>query len=168
MSEMDGKLPQKRGEGGGGGESKRRRRKKRILDDLLRCKARLENGRRCEAAALKNQLYCVFHDPGMQRRRRQLMFPIPYEHPDELHRLLAEGVEAVKEKKLGSKEAYALGYLATLLMQNQPRVEEAREKLEQAPFSAELQAAVDRWLVERGELKKKEREERERQEEGRD
>lgn len=52
-------------------------------------------------------------------------------------------------------------------MQNQPRVEEAKERLRRAPFNAELQAAVGRLMVERGELKKKEREERER-EEGRD
>jgi hypothetical protein len=135
----------------------RRKRKKRILDNLIRCKARMPNGRRCEAAAMRYQPYCVFHDPEMQRRRMELMFPIPYEHPDEIQRLLAEGVDAVKEKKLGSKEAYALGYLTTLLMQNQPRVAEARDQLDRAPHRAELQAAVTRWMVERGELKEKER-----------
>ena len=165
MSEIEQERTEKQGEGGGGGERKRRKRKKRTLDDLTRCKARLRNGRRCEAAAMQYQPYCVFHDPEMQRRRQELMFPIPYEHPDEVQRLLAEGVEAVKKKKLGSKEAYALGYLATLLMQNQPRVEKARDRLNRAPFNAELQAAVTRLMVERGRLKKKEREERKREEE---
>lgn len=105
MSEIEPETTEKQGEGGGGTEKKRRKREKRLLDDLSRCRARLKNGRRCEAAAIQYQAYCVFHDPEMQRRRRELMFPVPFEHADEVQRLLADAVEEVKKKKLGSKEA---------------------------------------------------------------
>lgn len=164
MSEIEEKAAEKPGEGGGGGERARRKRKKRMLADLVRCTARMENGRRCEAAAIQYRRHCVFHDPEMQRRRWQLRFPIPYEHPNQIQKLLAEGVEAVKQKKLGSKEAYALGYLATLLMQNRPAVERERDAIESAASTTELQAAVNLWMMERGEWKEKQRKEQEKRE----
>ncbi|MGH9804511.1 MAG: hypothetical protein ACRD4D_05005 [Candidatus Acidiferrales bacterium] len=143
----------------------RRKRKKRVLEDLVRCTAKMPNGRRCEAAAIQHRRHCVFHDPEMRRRRWQLRFPIPYEHPDQIQQLLAEGVEGVKSKKLSSKEAYALGYLATLLMQNRPAVEQEREEMESAAYTTEMQAAVNLMLMQRGEWKEKERQKREREEE---
>ena len=146
----------------------RRKRKKRYLDNLVRCQARMPSGRRCEAAAIQHRQFCVFHDPEMRRRRWKMRFPIPYEHADELHRLLGEAVKDLREKKLKSKEAYALGYLVTLLMQNRPEVEREREAVESAAYTTELQAAVNRWLMERGELRERQRQEAERAEEERD
>jgi len=168
MSEIEQETAEKQGEGGGGSQGKRKKRKSRALPDYCRCKARTEKGKRCEAARMKHSVYCVFHDPKITQRRQELMFPIPYEHPDQLQWLLRDAVEDLKSKKLSGKEAYALGYLVTLLMQNQPRVEQERQRLNNAPFMAEVGAAVDQWFVARAELKRKEREAEEREEEGRD
>jgi predicted NodU family carbamoyl transferase len=90
----------------------------------------------------------VFHDPEMRRRRAGLM-ALPYEHPEQVQRLLAEVVERVKEKKLNPRTGNTLGYLATLLMQNQPRIEKEQERVKDAQYGAELQAAVDEWMEER-------------------
>lgn len=151
-------------QGGGGSAAEKKRRKKRVPQELWRCEMRLKNGRRCEAAKLRNSIYCVFHDRNYQRRQEQLMFPIPYEHPDQVHWLLWEAVQDLKKKKLKSKEAYALGYLVTLLMQNQPKVTEERRRVEKAPYWAEVEAAVKQWFVARAEQRRKQREEREKRE----
>ncbi len=144
--EEGGQTPQ-----GGGAAEKRQRKKraKRTLSDLNRCVGRLPNGRRCEAASLRHSLYCVFHDLEMQRRRL-LLRALPYEHPDEVQRLLAEVVERVKGKKLSPRTGNTLGYLATLLMQNQERVAKEKERVESAQFYAELgavgkEAMTARW-----------------------
>ena len=127
----------------------RHKRQKRELEDGQRCRGRVPNGRRCEAAALKHGIYCVFHDPEMQERRMRLTEPIPYEHPEEVQRLLGEVVEAVKKKKLGPKQGNTVGYLATLLMQNQASVKEAKRAMESAQHNAEVGRAMEGALVER-------------------
>lgn len=148
--------------GGGVGERvKPKTRAKRQLDDLSRCRGRLPTGRRCEAARLRHSRYCVFHDPEMHERRRRLAEPIPYEHPDEVQRLLAEAVEAVKKGKLEAREGNTLGYLATLLAQNQARVEKEKERVNQAQYGAELAATVNEILRERAERREQLREEEE-------
>lgn len=161
IEEMEeGQTPQ----GGGGGEPRGKKRKKRVLADWARCLGRLPGGRRCEAARLHHSLYCVFHDPEMVERRLRLNQAIPYEHPDQVQRLLGEVVEAVRKKRLAPRAGNTLGYLATLLLQNQERVGKEKSRVRGAQESAEMQAAVNEFLVERGERRRLEREAREGQE----
>jgi len=151
-------------QGGGGSQGSGKKRKSRLLVDAVRCQGRLPNGRRCEAARLHRSAYCVFHDPEMVERRVRLTEEIPYEHPDEVQRLLAEAVEAVKKKRLSPRAGNTLGYLATLLAQNQERVGKERSRVNEAQFYAELQAGVDEFMVERAERLRRQREAREGQE----
>lgn len=170
MNELEEKTSAKTGEGGGGGAAAavKKHRKRSLPPEHRRCSGRLPNGRRCEAASLRHSRYCVFHDPVMHKRRLLLAVPVPYEHPDELQRLLAEAVEEVKKGKLEWKAANAIGYLATLLMQNQPRVAKERERVDSAQPGAELQAVMDQFLIERGRHREKQREAEESGEEGHD
>ena len=126
--------------------AEKKKRRKRELEDAQRCRGRLPNGRRCEAAAMRHRIYCVFHDPEMQERRLRLGEPIPYEHPEDVQRLLGE---AVKKKKLGPKQGNTVGYLATLLMQNQASVKEAKTLMERAQWYAELGAVMEGALADR-------------------
>ncbi len=128
-----------------------------------RCRGRLPNGRRCEAAVLKNSIYCVFHHPETQRRRASLMIRIPYEFPEEVQRLLGEVVEAVKRKKLSPRAGNTIGYLASLLVQNQERVTKGKAEVEDAQPNAEMQAVINDWLWKRGERREKERGKEERE-----
>jgi hypothetical protein len=120
---------------------------------------------------MQHSLYCVFHDPAMRLRRMRLAEPVPYEFADELQRLLGEVAEAVRKKKLSSKAGNTVGYLATLLMQNQPRVGRERDRVASAQYVAELgvvaqEAMEARWQHRideaEGEKEKEERGERER------
>src|SRR3972149_1774095 len=103
-----------KGEGDGGGGSSGNRKKR---------KARLLAARRCEAARMRRSDYCVFHDPEMAVRRLRLKEEIPFEHPDDVQRLLAEAIEGVKKKRLSPRAGDTLGYLAALLGPDQPRGE---------------------------------------------
>jgi hypothetical protein len=118
---------------------------------------------------MQHTLYCVFHDPAMRLRRLRLTKPVPYEFADELQRLLGEVAEAVRKKKLSSKAGNTVGYLATLLMQNQPRVEKERERVDSAQYVAELgvvaqEALEARWQhrIDEAEAEKEESDEEER------
>lgn len=158
MSELEEKAtPQ----GGGGKESSRKKRKSRLLLDAVRCEGRLQNGRRCEAARLRHSAYCVFHDPEMRRRRIMLKVEIPYEHPDDVQRLLAEVVEAIQKKRLSPRAGNTLGYLASLLFQNQERVAKEKDRVNEAQFYANLEAVVQEWQVERGKYLQRRRQARE-------
>ena len=121
---------------------------------------------------MRHGLYCVFHDPAMRMRRLRLAEPVPYEFPDELQRLLGEVAEAVRKKKLSSKAGNTVGYLATLLMQNQPRVEKERDRVASAQYCAELgvvaQEALEARWQHRIDQAQAEKEEGEHDEEGRD
>ena len=161
MSELEEKeTPQ----GGGGSESSPKKRKSRVLPDEVRCTARPLNGRRCEAARMRHSNYCVFHDPEMAVRRLRLKEEIPFEHPDDVQRLLAEAIEGVKKKRLSPRAGNTLGYLATLLAQNQPRVKEEKDRVTDAQFYANLGAVVHDWQVERAAYNRRQREAREAQE----
>ncbi len=165
MSELEPKdEPQTPQVGEGSQSPGKKPRKSRLLLDVVRCEGRLPNGRRCEAARLKHSLYCVFHDPEMVERRLKLMAGIPYEHPDEVQRLLAAAVEAVKKKRLSPRAGNTLGYLASLLVQNQERVGKERSRVNEAQFYAELQAGVNEIMAERAERLAKSREAREAKE----
>lgn len=146
-------------QGGGGSGRPKRRRQKRTLREESRCLGRLPDGRRCEAARLRHSLYCVFHDPEMAERRLRLGEPIPYAHPDEVQRLLGEVVEAVKKGKLTAKKGNTLGYLATLLLQNQAQVKREKDRVEDAQYTAEMQAGIHEVMLERAEGRAKAAEE---------
>jgi hypothetical protein len=121
---------------------------------------------------MRHSLYCVFHDPAMHMRRLRLAEPVPYEFPDELQRLLGEVAEAVRKKKLSSKAGNTVGYLATLLMQNQPRVEKEKDRVASAQYHAELgvvaQEALEARWQHRIDQAQAEKEKGESDEEGRD
>ena len=170
MSELETKEQAPTPQGGGGEKGRPRKRKSRLLLDAVRCEGRMPNGRRCEAARLRHSDYCVFHDPEMMRRRLMLKVEIPYEHPDEVQRLLAEVVEAVKKKKLSPRAGNTLGFLASLLFQNQQRVAKEKDRVNEAQFYASMGAVLHEWQVKRGEYLRRQRAAREARdaEEGRD
>lgn len=60
-------------------------------------------------------------------------------------------MEAVKKKRLAARTGNTLGYLATLLLQNQPRVEKEKERVNQAQYGAEMQAVLNEFLQGRAE-----------------
>lgn len=103
MSELETRDKAQTPQGGGGSVKARPPRKKRVLPAEVRCRGRLPTGRRCEAARLHRSAYCVFHDPEMMERRLRLKEDIPYEHPDDVQRLLAEAIEGVKKKRLSPR-----------------------------------------------------------------
>ena len=148
MNDLASKTPAKPPGGEGGTAPKPQKRKKSIVREEFRCRGRLPNGRRCHAAAIQHRSFCVFHDPEMQERRRRLSAPVPYEHPEEVQRLLGEMVDGVKKGKLQWKQANAVGYLATLLIQNQPRVKQEKEQMESLPYNTELSAGLREALLE--------------------
>ena len=147
MNDLASKTPAKPPGGEGGTPRQRTKRKKYPVRDIFRCRAHLPNGRRCFAAAIQHDLYCVFHSPEIQARRRRLADPVPYEYPEDVQRLLGEVIDAAKKGKLASKQANAVGYLATLLMQNQPRVEKEKDWMKALPESTETNALYRQiWL----------------------
>jgi len=164
MKELETKEEAPTPQGGGGGTKTKPPRKKRVLPAEVRCRGRLPTGRRCEAARLHRTAYCVFHDPEMMERRLRLKEDIPYEHPDDVQRLLAEAIEGVKKKRLSPRAGNTLGYLATLLAQNQERVEKEKDRVTDAQFYAEMQAGVHEIQLERGERLRRQREAREARE----
>ncbi len=85
-------------------------------------------------AKRRGSRYCVFHDPEKREQRSRSGEGLPYEHADEVQRLLAEAVEAVKKKRLSPRAGNTLGYLATLLLHNQTRLVKERERRERDKF----------------------------------
>jgi hypothetical protein len=98
---------------------------------------------------MRHRIYCVFHDPEMQERRMRLAAPIPYEHPEDVQRLLGEVIDAVRRKKLQPRHANTVGYLTTLLMQNQEKVGRAKDSMESAQFYAELAKVMEEVQADR-------------------
>lgn len=123
-----------------------KKRRKRQLREESRCAERLKGGRRCEAARVHGSRYCVFHDPEKREQRSRASEGLPYEHADEVQRLLAEAVEAVKKKRLSPRAGNTLGYLATLLLHNQTRLVKERERRERDEFWSEAMAGARELL----------------------
>ena len=151
MSDLEEKEAVQTSQGGGVSQATAKRRKKRVLAEASRCAGRLPTGRRCEAARLRHSSYCVFHDPEMVERRLRLAETLPYQFPDDVQRLLAEAVEAVKKKRLSPRAGNTLGYLATLLLQNQRQVEKEKDRVAEAQYNAEMQAGLHEIQLERAE-----------------
>ena len=112
-----------------------------MAEDMTRCISKNRRGKRCGASRLRWSVYCVFHDPELRKRRAQLAEPIPFEHPEEVQRLLGEAVEMVKAKRLSTRQANSIGYLSTLMLGNLTRIQEEREQAEIA--GGQLRTEID-------------------------
>jgi hypothetical protein len=94
--------------------------RKKLPPPEKRCQYKTGSGKRCKAARLHDSEFCFFHDPIAQEGSWDLtrLEHLPLGKPSTIHQLLAETVEAVRQEKLNPQQAYAVGWLVQLMMQN--------------------------------------------------
>ena len=93
-----------------------------------RCQRGAGTEEQCRAAQMRASRFCFFHDPGIRGHRLELreLDELPLGRSRDLHRLLARAIEAVEEKRLDPQQAYAIGWLAQLLLRTLQGVETER------------------------------------------
>ena len=99
--------------------------RKKLPPPAKRCQYKTRSGKRCKAARLHDSEFCFFHDPIAQEGSWDLtrLEHLQLGKPSTIHQLLAETVEAVRQEKLNPQQAYAVGWLVQLMMQNLTGIE---------------------------------------------
>lgn len=93
-----------------------------------RCQLGAGTEAQCRAARLYDSDYCFFHDPEAQRHRRELehLEKMPLARASDIQRLLAWTLKAVRKRRLNPQQAYAVVWLARLLVENRAELEKER------------------------------------------
>ena len=99
----------------------------RRIPEEQRCTHVFPDGRRCKQRRWRQKELCFHHDPEAAELRQNAGRPrsaIKILTATEVHHLLTETLEQVKAGKIKAGEAYAVGYLAQLILGNLKQVGE--------------------------------------------
>ena len=121
-----------------------------------RCQRGAGTEQQCRAARMRATEFCFFHDPGIRGHRIELreLDELPLGRSRDLHRLLVRVVKAVEKKQLNPQQAYAIGWLAQLLLQTLRGVEKERSHHESQSYGQLLAESIAR--LRKGEESEKE------------
>lgn len=123
-------------------------REKKLPPQEKRCHYRGEDGQQCRAARLLDSDYCFFHDPLVEDSRQELeqLEELQLGRPSEVHGLLVEIIKQVRKNRLKPKQAYALGWLVQLLMQNREAVEHEKDVYKAESYGREFKRLLEEKL----------------------
>ena len=112
-----------------------------------RCQREAGTEKQCRAARMFGSKFCFFHDPVIRGHRLELLEleHVPLGRSREVHQLLARSVEAVEQKRLNPQQAYAIGWLAQLLLKSLEGVEKERSYHHSESFGQLVADAWRRW-----------------------
>lgn len=113
-----------------------------------RCQMGAGTEAQCRAARLYDSDYCFFHDPEARRHREELerLEKLPLARASDIHRLLAWTLKAVRKKRINPQQAYAVGWLVRLVVENQPELEKERSAHEKQSYQR-LERSEEAGLV---------------------
>ena len=113
-----------------------------------RCQMGAGTEAQCRAARLIDSDYCFFHDPEARRHREELerLEKLPLARASDIHQLLAWTLKAVRKKRINPQQAYAVGWLVRLMVENQPELEKERSNHKEQSYQR-LEQSEEAGLV---------------------
>ncbi len=102
-------------------EVKKRRGEAESVPEERRCTHVHADGKRCKQRRWREKELCFHHDPEAAELRKHRGVPVSelrMMSKTEVHALLTKAIEDLQGKRISPGEAYALGYLAQLVLAN--------------------------------------------------